>query len=158
MGEASPLIRTRCAVVVTLPPSQSLLVARQNNAPFWVLPGGTLEVGETLAQCATRELLEECDLSVALTQLVALGEWLDPAKGKHVIDAVFTADYTSGPTQWQGELPENLNELRTVTLSEFEVLPFKPDWLKPLIVEAWASGWQHWPSPVYRITPPQPSP
>jgi hypothetical protein len=70
-----------------------------------------------------------------------------------VINVVFTADYVSGATQWAGELPENLNELKAVTLPEFEALPFKPDWLKCLIVTAWASGWQRWPTHIYALPP-----
>ena len=49
-----------------------LLLTRREDFDVWCLPGGGVEVGETLAQAARREVLEETGLEVVLTRLVGV--------------------------------------------------------------------------------------
>lgn len=49
-----------------------LLLTRREDFDIWCLPGGGVEVGETLAQAARREAQEETGLEVALTRLVGV--------------------------------------------------------------------------------------
>ena len=58
-------------VVVTRGKSPEVLLVRRKNEPFagsWALPGGYLEMDETLEAAARRELMEET--TVAVVQLV----------------------------------------------------------------------------------------
>lgn len=48
-----------------------LLIRRQDNG-LWALPGGLVEVGETLAEAACRELLEEAGIRGKATRLLAI--------------------------------------------------------------------------------------
>jgi 8-oxo-dGTP diphosphatase len=57
------------------------LLARRARAPLkgqWSIPGGALEVGETLAQGVARELAEETGLAVNVLGLIEVSERLDP--------------------------------------------------------------------------------
>src|SRR5918997_3914894 len=57
-----------------------VLMQRRSDSGNWALPGGTMDIGETLQQCAVREVKEETGLDIEITGL--LGIYTDPA---HVI-------------------------------------------------------------------------
>ncbi len=57
-----------------------LLIERTDNG-LWTIPGGGMEVGETIAHTAIREVKEETGLDVAVQRLV--GVYSDP---RHVIE------------------------------------------------------------------------
>lgn len=52
-----------------------LLIRRDDNGN-WSMPGGAMDPGESLTDCAVRETLEETGISIAVTDLV--GIWTDP--------------------------------------------------------------------------------
>ena len=45
-----------------------VLVERKNNPPGWALPGGFVEIGESVEDAAIREAKEETSLDVTLTE------------------------------------------------------------------------------------------
>jgi 8-oxo-dGTP pyrophosphatase MutT (NUDIX family) len=52
-----------------------LMIQRSDNG-LWALPGGGMEVGETIAQCAERETLEETGYVVRVVDII--GTYSDP--------------------------------------------------------------------------------
>jgi ADP-ribose pyrophosphatase YjhB (NUDIX family) len=66
-------------VVVTNDKSSILLIRRTDNGN-WAVPGGAIDVGESVAQAAVRETLEESGIECEITGIV--GIYSDP---KHVI-------------------------------------------------------------------------
>lgn len=85
-----------------------LLLVRQNNRPFWVLPGGTLEPGESMADCACREMREETSLEVSIDRMLYTADFVR-TDGRHAIDVVFLVRYVSGEPVM--ETTENINEM-----------------------------------------------
>lgn len=77
--KANSLVPAASAVVVD-DAGRILLHRRQDNNQ-WALPGGKMELGETLAGCAVREVKEETGLTVEVTGIV--GIYSDP---KHVFE------------------------------------------------------------------------
>jgi len=67
------------SVVVTDAEGRVLLLQRTDSGN-WALPGGAMEIGESLPACAVREVREEAGLDIEITGLV--GTYTDP---KHVI-------------------------------------------------------------------------
>jgi 8-oxo-dGTP diphosphatase len=62
------------------------LLIRRGNEPLlgeWSIPGGTLELGETLEEGVARELLEETGLTVRVTELIEVFDriYLDSVAG-----------------------------------------------------------------------------
>ncbi|GID93308.1 NUDIX domain-containing protein [Amorphoplanes digitatis] len=57
-----------------------VLLQRRTDSGNWALPGGTMDIGETLGQCVVREVKEETGLDIEITGL--LGIYTDP---QHVI-------------------------------------------------------------------------
>jgi ADP-ribose pyrophosphatase YjhB (NUDIX family) len=58
-----------------------ILLHRRRDNDMWALPGGKMELGESLAGCARREVKEETGLDVEVVGLV--GTYTDP---KHVFE------------------------------------------------------------------------
>lgn len=54
-----------------------VLLQRRSDSGNWALPGGTMDIGETFAQCVIRETKEETGLDVTLDRIV--GIYSDPA-------------------------------------------------------------------------------
>ncbi len=75
-----PMLTADC--VVTNPQGEVLL-ARRGNEPFrgcWALPGGFMEMDETIEHCAVRELNEETGLEVAEEVLRLVGVYSVPGR------------------------------------------------------------------------------
>ena len=78
-------------------PGRIVLIERKHEPFGWALPGGFVDVGETLEQAAVREAREETGLTVKLQSL--LGCYSDPARDPrgHTVSAVYVATARGEP-------------------------------------------------------------
>jgi ADP-ribose pyrophosphatase YjhB (NUDIX family) len=109
-------IHIRPSVVLTH--QGRLLLLRQRTwrgDDLWVLPGGKLEHGESLAQGAARETLEETGLEVRVGRLLYVGDFIIP--GKHNVDMAFHAELVGG------ELTPQLDEIDDARWVPLDQLP-----------------------------------
>ena len=68
-------------VDVIIPSERRVILIRRGSDPYegrWALPGGFIQVGETVEQAALREAAEETGLAVELARLV--GVYSDPER------------------------------------------------------------------------------
>ncbi|MEY9967532.1 8-oxo-dGTP pyrophosphatase MutT (NUDIX family) [Streptacidiphilus sp. MAP12-16] len=70
----------------------AILLQRRRDTGQWALPGGAQDIGETAAQCAVRECLEETGILAEVTGF--LGVYTDPG---HIVA------YTDGEIRQQYE-------------------------------------------------------
>ncbi|MGW2862577.1 NUDIX domain-containing protein [Streptomyces sp. NPDC001205] len=115
------------SAVVTDDEGRILLQRRRDNG-LWALPGGAMDMGDSLPGTAVREVREETGLDVEVTGLV--GTYTDP---RHVIAysdgevrrqfaVVFTARVVGGELA----LSDESTELRYVSPADFDSLPMHP--------------------------------
>lgn len=76
--KANSIVPSANAVVVN--DAGEILLIRRTDNDNWALPGGAMDVGESLPDCAVRETFEETGIRVQVTGLV--GIYTDP---RHVI-------------------------------------------------------------------------
>lgn len=119
----------------------ALLLVRHEKPgrePYWVLPGGRLEPGETIPQCAEREVSEETGLDGRFAGVLYLSEFL--REGRHTVDvtalveAEGEAELGSDPEVAQGSEP-TLRELRWVGPEELRNITLLPGHLKEKLLE-----------------------
>jgi 8-oxo-dGTP diphosphatase len=74
-----------------------VLIERMNPPHGFAIPGGFVEVGEKVEDCAVREMREETGLEVRLSKL--LGVYSDPSRDPrfHVVSIVFVGDAEGKP-------------------------------------------------------------
>ncbi len=80
-----------------------VLIIQRGRAPSkgrWSVPGGAVELGETLRQAGEREVREECGVTVKAGELADIFETIVPgADGRtryHYVAIDFLAEYVSG--------------------------------------------------------------
>ena len=66
--------------VIVVNDEGQILIIRRTDSGNWAVPGGAIDLGESVAQAAVREALEESGIDCAITGIV--GIYSDP---KHVI-------------------------------------------------------------------------
>ena len=94
----TPLVSVDAVIeMIDRPDSPIVLIERRHEPLGWALPGGFVDVGETLEQAVAREALEETSLHISLRGL--LGCYSDPARDPrgHTVSVVYVASAYGEP-------------------------------------------------------------
>lgn len=94
MNRPLPIIRVRPTAVLVENGKILLLEQRVSDRRSWSLPGGALEVGETLEDCLVREIKEETGLVVSVDRLLYVCERIEA--DTHVIHLTFLVNRQKG--------------------------------------------------------------
>ncbi|MBT9131702.1 NUDIX domain-containing protein [candidate division NPL-UPA2 bacterium Unc8] len=102
-----------------------LVKHRKEGHSYWVLPGGTVEYGETLGEAAIREIEEEINLRIELGKLAFIGDAIPPDGHRHIIDLYFTGKILGGELKLGSE--EILEDVGKIDLNSLPEIDFRPD-------------------------------
>jgi 8-oxo-dGTP diphosphatase len=96
-------------VDVVIPSEKGVVLVRRGSEPYegrWALPGGFVEVGETVRQAAAREAAEETGLAVETSRLVGVYSEPDRDPRGHNVSVAFLARVLSGQMQAASDAAE----------------------------------------------------
>ena len=100
--DSSPCANSiRPAAAVAIVKNNHLLLVKRGDSGNWTLPGGTLDFGESMPDCAIRELREETGMHVNLVDIV--GTYTDPEIKIAYSDGEIRQEFT---IVYYGETPD----------------------------------------------------
>jgi len=110
----TPLLAVDIIIELIDQPAKSIVLIERRNPPFgWALPGGFVDVGESLEQAAVREAREETCLDVKLK--ILLGCYSNPQRDPrgHTVSPVYIAEARGVP-----QAADDAKNLRCVSVTE----------------------------------------
>ena len=81
-------------VIIINKDNQVLVGKRKGHAPYYSIPGGHLEMGESFEEAAIKEVLEETSLKIKNPKVICVTNNLRTFKleGKHYVCLLYTSD------------------------------------------------------------------
>ena len=105
--------RPELAVSAAIFRQDTVLLIRRAQPPaqgLWTLPGGRVELGETLVEAVQREVLEETGLTIRVGRLAGYREIILPqaveGRGRHFVILPFSAEWLAGEVRLNAELSD----------------------------------------------------
>ena len=132
----------RVAAIITERRRVLLIEHRKRGQRYWVLPGGRVHAGETLAAALHRELREELSVAVQVGPLVIVSEMLAP--DRHVVNLMFAATVGKGSEPRLDAADPVLAGWQWVAIDQLPRLDFRP----PIAAEIQAAIAEQFSGPV----------
>ncbi|MCX4742482.1 NUDIX hydrolase [Streptomyces antibioticus] len=128
------------ASVVVIDSAGRILLQRRVDNGMWALPGGAMNIGESLPDCAIRETREETGYEVELTGIV--GTYTHPghvfAYDDGEVRQEFSICFLARPVRGRLAVSEESTDVRWFEPAEVDALPMVPSVRRR--VDDWRSG------------------
>lgn len=128
--------------VIILNEQNQVLLQKRADVGFWGIPSGHIEIGETVAEAAIREVKEEANLDIEIKKLI--GVYSDPytqvfeypnGQTVHFITTCFLAEITGGELQWNSDESLEMKFFGLQNLPQ-DLLEMHPRWLEDALSES----------------------
>ena len=128
----------RVGVAVIIKKYNKILLGKRKNAHgegTWAFPGGHLEFGEKVFDCARREVYEEVGIKINNLEHGPYTEDIFKKENKHYITLFVISDYESGEVKimelekcesWEWFSWDNLPENLFLSIINLKLIDFKP--------------------------------
>lgn len=116
------------ALVVARYEHRFLIVRERDHEQRWYLPAGRVEPGESFAEGALRETLEESGVHIDLTGILCIQHTPSPEGAR--LRVIFTAQPAGDPTPLATPGNEHALEARWVTIEDLDALDLRSDEVK----------------------------
>jgi 8-oxo-dGTP diphosphatase len=94
----TPLLAADVVIELTDQPEHPIVLIQRKNPPYgWAIPGGFVDVGETVEDAARREMKEEVSLKVELTGLLGVYSRPDRDPRGHTVTVIYTGEAKGTP-------------------------------------------------------------
>ncbi len=103
---------------VILNDKNEVLLALRGKAPEqnkWSIPGGKVELFESLADATIREIKEEVNLDIEIDKLLCTAETIDKSTNEHYVSIVYSTKNVQGTLK--NMEPDKLQDVRWFNLS-----------------------------------------
>ena len=118
-------IRIRIGVIIVQDDKILLIEHIKNGHSYWLIPGGGLNYGETIEECAKREMKEETNLDISLNKFLFSSETIAPDGSRHIVNLFFLGEITGNSEMIVGD-EERLKSLVFVPVRDLEDIEFHP--------------------------------
>lgn len=131
--------------VVILNEQNQVLLQKRADVRLWGIPSGHVEIGETVAEAAIREVKEETNLEVKITKLI--GVYSDPdsqvfaypnGSTVHFITTCFLAEIKGGILQRNSSESVDVKFFSPNSLPH-DLLKMHPEWLNDALTKSEAA-------------------
>lgn len=114
------IILNATSVVIVNEQNQVLLQKRSDNH-LWGLPGGLMELDESIEECAVREVKEETNLDIKLTKFI--GVFVNPCMTWRKTDKAKVFAFSFAAEVLSGDLKVNDSESLEMAYFDYDNLP-----------------------------------
>jgi 8-oxo-dGTP diphosphatase len=111
-----------------------VLKSKYSSGEFYLLPGGSIEGMETVAETAIREAKEETNYDITIKKLLYIQEWIDLKRDKNVVYMVFLGEINGGDETYLNDPSKgNIEAIEWIDIDKLDKIKFYPKDIIPLL-------------------------
>ncbi|RJR35189.1 MAG: NUDIX domain-containing protein [Desulfobacteraceae bacterium] len=108
--------------------------AREPGKGTWTLPGGMVELGESLEEALRREIMEELSLSIRIRGLVKLVDKIVRDKEDRIRYHYVIADYLVYPLSGKVQPGSDISDAKYVPLKDVHAMGLNPEVVETILL------------------------